>query len=128
MMLTLSELSAGRYLTTARFLNNGDTHVQPRCRAILTTVPDDTARKRFMMSSEDYDQTGILLPLDTRNFSGVLDVTDVTAGVYRLTAILEHGQGQTVQDQRGIEVVEEGGQKVVKLLGPNRVSKTVINL
>lgn len=128
MMLTLSELSAGRYLTTARFLNNGDTHVQPRCRAILTTVPEDTARKRFLMSSEDYDQTGILLPLDTRNFSGVLDVTDVAPGTYRLTAILEHGQGGTVQDQRGIEVVEEGGQKVVKLLGPNRVSKTVINL
>ena len=38
------------------------------------------------------------------------------------------GQGQTVQDQRGIEVVEEGGQKVVKLLGPNRVTKTTINL
>jgi len=128
MMLTLSELSAGRYLTTARFLNNGDTHVQPRCRAILTTVPEDTARKRFIMSSEEYDQTGILLPLDTRNFSGVLDVTDVAPGTYRLTAILEHDQGGAVQDQRGIEVTEEGGQKVVKLLGPDRVSKTVINL
>lgn len=128
MMLTLSELSAGRYLATARFLNNGDTHVQPRCRAVLTTVPDDTARKRFIMSSEEYDQTGILLPLDTRNFSGVLDVTDVAPGTYRLTAILEHDRGGTVQDQRGIEVVEEGGQKVVKLLGPDRVSKTVINL
>ncbi len=131
MMLTVSELSAGRYLATARFLNNGDTHVQPRCRAVLTTVgtsPDDQVRKRFIMSSEEYEQTGILLPLDTRNFSGVLDVTDVSPGTYRLTAILEHDQGGAVQGQRGIQVVEEGGQKVVRLLGPDRVSKTVINL
>jgi hypothetical protein len=127
LLLTLSESSPSRYLVTARFINNGDVHVQPRCRAVLTSAPGDVIRKRLVMSSEAYDQSGVLLPLDTRNFSGVLDLSDVSAGTYRLTSILEHDKGGSVLDQRGLVVTEQGGQKIVRVVGADQVPRTVIN-
>ena len=112
-LLTLSESAPGRYLVTARFANAGDTHILPDCQAVLTTFPDGMPRKRLNMSSEAYEQTGIMLPLETRNFTGILDVSDVTAGTYRLTTILAHDKGEPVQGQTALNVVDAGESKEV---------------
>lgn len=138
MVFTVSELSPSRFIVTARFLNNGDVHVLPRCRAVLTML-DGTTRKPLVLTSEGVGQTGILLPLDVRNFSGVLDVADVTAATYRLTAILEYDRitgmqrdekgvsslkferGGSVQEQIGLEIRDEGAGKTVKLLNANQL-------
>jgi len=78
------------------------------------------------MDSEVYGQTGVLLPMDVRNYSGTLDLADVPAGTYRLTAELRYGNNARVQDQRPIEVVEEGGQKVIRVLDSRDVPPTVV--
>ncbi|MHC4520806.1 MAG: hypothetical protein ACYTAS_19625, partial [Planctomycetota bacterium] len=124
-LLSLSELAAGRYYVTATFSNLGDTHILPRCRGILSTYEQGStaggmARKRFVMDSERHGRTGIaktgnMLPLEYRSFTGVLDVGDVSPGVYVLTAILEHDKGGlSVQAQKGLRVVNEGGQTSVE--------------
>lgn len=128
MMLTVSETSPSRYMVVARFINNGDTHVQPRCRGALTTVPGDTVQKRFILTSEAFEKSGILLPMDTRNFSGVLDLADVPPGQYRVTALLEHDRPGNSWGQRGLEVVEEGGQKKINIIGMAPDDKILISL
>ncbi len=146
LVFTVSELSPSRFMVTARFLNNGDVHVLPRCRAVLTTL-DGATRKRLVLSSEGVGQSGILLPLSVRNFSGVLDVADVAPDTYRLTAILEYDRvtgmerderganvmkferGGNFQDQIGLEIVEQSAGKVVQVIDASRLGgKTVIPL
>ena len=75
------------------------------------------------MSSEAYGQTGIFLPFETRTFSGMLDVSDIPAGLYRLTAVLEYSGTQRPepaaenhpQNQMLVEVYEQGGQKAARV-------------
>ncbi len=130
LVFTLNETSPSRYLVVARFANNGNTHVTPRCRAVLTVAGDQTVRDRFNLDSEvAYGRPTMLLPLEVRNFSGVLDIASVPAGTYRLTTILEYDKGGSVQDQMAIDVVEQGGNKQVQVIDIGRVGgKTVINL
>lgn len=118
---TLAELTPSRYLVTAGFLNSGVTYVTPKCRGALTG-PLSAIYKQFLMNSEAHGQTGILLPFETRAFSGILDISEIPPGTYRLTAVLEHGTrsaqnpgpATNTQNQMLIEVSEQGGQKTAK--------------
>jgi hypothetical protein len=126
---SLAESAPSRYLVTAWFKNLGETYVLPRCRAVLTSVPDGGVRKRFGLSSQIFDQTGHMLPTEVRGFTGVLELADVSAGLYRLTAILEHDTGSAVQSQKAIRISDENGAKVVDVLDVNAIGgKTVIEL
>lgn len=111
--MTLGETSPSRYWVTAQFVNQGDTYAQPICRAALTTE-EGLVQKRFPMESEA--RQGLLLPLEARSYAGVLDLSDVPTGPYRLTAELRFGDDGQVQQQKGIEVIEEGGKKIIQLL------------
>ncbi len=116
--LSIAESTPGRYYTTTNFLNSGVTHVTPKCKGILTGA-GDVIYKQFLMDSEAAGQTGILLPFESRTYTGVLDVSDIPVGTYRLTAILQYvgrnAQNQQViensQNQLIVEVLEENGQK-----------------
>ena len=119
-LLTLSESSPERYFVRARFSNSGVTHVLPRCRAALTTLDASgpgMTRKRLDLSSQAYNQTGSMLPCEIRHFSGVLDVSGIAPGEYRLTAILEYGVGGSAQIQKGIAISEKDGLKSVDFIG-----------
>ena len=119
--LTLSESSPNHYLVTARFSNIGDTHVLPDCRAVLSIVDDvaNTPRARFLLSSEK--RRGIMLPLEKRNFTGVLDVSRVPPGMYRLTVILTGENGESAQGQTAVRVVETTERKVVEVMNVEEV-------
>ena len=137
---TFAEASPSRYIATATFRNQGVTYVNPRCRGILTG-PGEAKYEQFLMTSEAYGQTGIFLPFETRTFSGVLDVSNIDAGVYRLTAYLEfpgrddQNEAATLnaQNQWIIEIYEQGGQKVAKIATwdktpDGKAGRTVIKL
>ena len=119
--LTLSESSPNHYLVTARFSNIGDTHVMPACRAVLSLVDDvaNTPRARFPLSSEK--QRGIMLPLEKRDFTGVLDVSTVPAGMYRLTVVLTGENGESAQGQTAVRVVNTTERKVVEVMNVEEV-------
>jgi len=140
MSISFAGLTPSRYLVTSSFLNNGVTHVTPRCKGILTPVGELEAKyQQFLMSSEASRQTGIFLPFETRTFSGVLDVSDIPVGLYRLTSIMEYvgrnAQGQisaeNPQNQMLIEVVEQDGQKSAKFAEWEKApagSRTKVNI
>ncbi len=116
--LTIAVSSPGRYFTVASFLNSGVTHILPKCKGILTGA-GEVIYKQFLMDSEAAGQTGILLPFESRTYTGVLDVSDIPLGTYRLTAVLQYtgrnAQSQAVsenaQSQVIVDVIEENGQK-----------------
>ncbi|HON93960.1 MAG TPA: hypothetical protein PK373_07355 [Sedimentisphaerales bacterium] len=123
MSISFAQLTPARYMVTSSFLNNGVTHVTPRCKGILTPAGEPDAKyQQFLMTSEASRQTGIFLPFETRTFSGVLDVSNMPLGFYRLTAVLEYtgrnSSGQispeNQQNQMLIEIYEQDGQKAAK--------------
>jgi hypothetical protein len=122
-LLTFAESQPGRYVVTARFSNVGNTHIMPNCRAVLTTVPGGTPMRRLNMSNATYEQTGMMLPLEIRNFRGVLDVSGVPTGVYRLTAVLTPDPGQAVQAQTTVRVGESDGNRTLEVMSPDEVDK-----
>jgi hypothetical protein len=126
--LALAEAAPERYLVTAVFGNFGNTHVMPDCRAVVTAVTGDVLRKQIDMRSEAWSQTGIMLPLEKRNFTGVLDVKDLPPARYRVTALLTHGQGMTVQRQAIVQVSLTGGRKELTVDTTGEVPLTTIEL
>ena len=127
-LLSITESSPSRYLATATFVNTGETHIQPRCQGVVTYGGQAAVSMRFLMTSnEAYRQDSMMMPMETRMFSGVLDVSGMSPGTYVLTAALEY-EGGNVQQQRAIEIVSEGGQKVARIVDMSQVPKTVIKL
>jgi len=134
-VLTVSETSPSRYLVTGAFQNAGATHVTSlSCQGYLSLVGGGgtgaAIYKRFPMTCEAVGQMGILLPFESRTFSGVLDVSDVPADQdYYVTAVLKWpgGPADGVQEQRVIKVTEQGGRKVARM-GTAAVAPLVIKM
>ena len=118
-VLTLSETGPSRYLVTGGYMNGGEMYVTPSCQGVLSLagVGGVTNYKRFLMSSENYGQKAIMLPLEARSFTGVLDISDVPSNIYFLTSVLKWpgGSPDGLQEQRTIEVYEQGGRKYARM-------------
>jgi hypothetical protein len=134
-VLTASESGPSRYLAVGTFANGGETHVTAlSCQGVLSIVGAGgggaAVVKRFLMSSEQFGQRGVLLPFDVRSFSGVLDLSDVAPGAYYLTSILNFpgGPADGVQRQINIEVSEQGGRKTARMVGTSDRAPQVIKL
>ena len=63
-------------------------------------------------------KSGVMLPLEVRDFSGAIDFANVPPGTYRLTAILEYGPnpGQKVDKQIAIRISIEGDRRLVEVI------------
>jgi hypothetical protein len=102
------------YYIVARFGNFGYIHFTPiRCRAAVVDPTTSMPKARASLSSR---KTGMMLPFEARDFSGVIDFSNVPVGTYRLAAELQYGPGQMVGKQIGIRVMAQGGQKVIEVL------------
>jgi hypothetical protein len=116
----ISELAPTKYLVFARTTNMGTTHALPSCYAAVLT-PTGELRRRVQMSSELYNQVGNQLPLETRNFSGVLDIAGLPAGQYVLGISLETEKYPAEQSQTGLIIKDSNGVKTVESVGVEAV-------
>jgi hypothetical protein len=103
------------YYIVARYGNFGRIHFTPlRCRVAIV----DSAGQPKAMASLISRKTDMMLPLEARDYSGVIDITRVPVGTYRLAAELKYGPDLTerTDQQIGIRVMAQGGQKVIEVL------------
>lgn len=152
-VLTIAELSPSRYQAAATFSNKGANHVtELNCLGYLSKIgatagTGASVLKRFLMTNETPGQTGLLLPIDARSFSGVLDVSDVPIDTYYLTAILTYPESPAegaqktdtakkaagtpkpttidVQKSITIEVYEEGGARKARMKDVTGVTQKI---
>ena len=115
MKLTLAAEEESKYVIVARFGNIGNAHFKHRCTAAVTTPANETITNLLLTGKAE-----MWLPLEVRDFSGVLDVFDFATGTYSLMAILEYATpegiiGQTTQGIP-IRVSMEGGQRIVEII------------
>jgi len=114
MTLRPAHKGGSEYYIVARFGNFGSIHFTPiKCRVAVVDPATSLPRIRTSLSSM---KTGIMLPFEARDFSGVIDFSKVPVGMYRLAVELQYGPTQMADKQIGIRVMAQGGQKVIEVL------------
>jgi hypothetical protein len=58
-----------------------------------------------------------MLPFETRDFSGILDLSHVPADTYRLAAAIEYAPKQWADKQIAVRVSLEGDRRIVEIIG-----------
>ena len=114
--LRVSSLDAMNYTVTADCLNLSDARFLPRCRGVVRTTGLNQANVReFEMASDVfYQESGPLLPMEPRSFTGILNIAALDPGTYLLFVQLDNDLGgDPTSDYKGIEVVEENGVKSI---------------
>lgn len=113
MKLTPALMEGSRYLIIARFGNFGNIHFNPiECKAVPVSTTGASLEKIWLRS----EKRGPMLPLEVRDFSGVLDVSTFPAGTYYLVAGLEYAPGVRKEKYIGIRISIQGGQRVVDIV------------
>ena len=119
MKLTVAAMEASKYIVVGRFGNLGNSHFTPKCRAMVRTLTTGATVARLLLSGK----AGLMLPLEVRDFSGVVDFSRVNAGTYRLTAILEYA-GELVATEIPIRVsIGPNEQRLVEIVRPKEVEE-----
>ena len=99
------------------FTNHGHVYFTPkRCRAGLAIISGQYANQLRTVTTLRSNQPGIILPLEKRGYSGVLDLSSVEADRYRLEAILEYvedGVKKSINKQSAIQVSIINGRRTV---------------
>jgi len=116
--VTVGLQEGSKYIVVGRFWNVGNIHLTPKCRASVAT-PQGTVKAAVALSGDP----GLMLPLEIRDFSEVIDFSTIAAGYYRLMVALEYGPKEPVVGQIPIQVSVEGGQKVVQVVGTEEFEK-----
>jgi hypothetical protein len=107
------DLGDSKYLVAASFCNNGLVHFVPiRVKAGLAMANGIQRITTFMSG----DPT-LWLPFETRNFSGVLDLSNISADLYYLAAGIEYAPEVWVYKQMAVRVSIEGERRVMQVLG-----------
>ena len=109
--LQLEHQSGSEYSIKSTFLNAGQMHFRPSCMAVLRT-PDGGFARSLMLSGEPED---VMLPIEPRIFSGVLDFAGMSDGYYRLEATLRYGSQDVVSTAVPISVSLQTGRVVVEI-------------
>ena len=113
MKLSPALKEGSQYYIVARFGNFGPIHFTPiRCRA---AVVSDTGAPRALVALSS-SKSDIMLPLEVRDFSGIIDFSQFSAGTYRLAAALEYAPDQRAVKQIGIRVLPQGEQRIVEVV------------
>jgi len=116
MKLSPALKEGSQYYIVARFGNFGRIHFTPiRCRAAVVDAADPTGRPRAVTALSS-SKSDIMLPLEIRDFSGIIDFSNVSAGTYRLAAVLEYAPGEVATKQIGIRVLPQGQRKIVEVV------------
>ena len=115
---SLGAMEASKYIVVSGFGNIGNVHFKPRCKATVNDLQGQSVATVLLSG-----KLHTMLPLEMRNFSGVLDFSKVPSGTYRLTASLEYAPGEAESRDKPIQVSVQGDRKVVRIMSEEELKK-----
>jgi len=114
--LTPYLVSGSKYQVVGRFVNYGLVHVSPlKCKATITDLTSSVPRISAKLADE---AGGYMLPGETRNFEGILDLATLDPGEYRLSVGLQYSEDLPwAQKQSQVRITVEGENRVMEVMG-----------
>ncbi len=112
----IQDLGQSNFLISAQFGNFKTIHFMPitvKAAVIPTTGAAGIPRASIFLSGDP----SLMLPYETRQFSGVMDFSILPADTYLLRARLEYARNIFAPVDKLIQVSIEGDQRVVQILG-----------
>jgi len=104
-----------KYVIQVKSTNTGNVHFIPECKAAVTNsdgVP--------VLETALDDQGQVMLPLEIKDFSGILDFSKTEEGIYRLSVSMDYGEKtEEVNKILPIQVSIEEGEKIVTVISVN---------
>jgi hypothetical protein len=111
--LTVQDLGESQYLVVARFGNYGLVPFVPiRVKTALSMSTGINRMGMFMTGNRN-----LMLPFETRDYAGVLDLSYVPADRYRLGAAMEYAPGVWADKQMAVRISIEGNRRIVEIEG-----------
>jgi hypothetical protein len=112
-LITPQDLGESKYLIGAKFGNYGMIHFTPIKVKAGLTMPNGINRVQTFL----YGNPNIMLPFEDREFSGVLDLSEVPADLYRFAAAIEYAPGVWADKQMAVRVSIEGERRIINIVG-----------
>jgi len=105
------------FLVLVGYTNDGSTFFKPnKCKAGLVFTSGQYLSQVRTSTTLRSEQPGVILPLETRRYSGVLDLSSVDAENYRLEVNLDYGGVEQIRKQSSIQVSIVNGRRLVQTL------------
>lgn len=104
-----------QFLVVVDYTNYGEVHFTPlKCRAGLAITSGTMAGAVRASTTLSCDERGVMLPLTNRKYSGIIDLSSVPEGIYRLEANMEYAKDKSVNKQISIQVSLNGEMRLVR--------------
>ncbi len=126
--LMTNYVSGSKYQIVGGFSNLGKTHFTPiKCKAAITGPTETIPRISALLQSP---VRGYMLPLESRDFTGVIDLASLDPGTWLLSVGLKFGTGENdwVYKQHQIKVTTEGLRRVVETTGTQEDLKQLLEV
>lgn len=121
--ITIAQQGGEEYIVSAVFGNYGQIHIIPkRCKAVITNANGMALNSGVFLTGE---KSGVMLPFEFRAYSGVLDFSPCTPGLYLVHVNLEYNEKEVSNSQIGIEVIGEKQQRIIKTIQLGEYEKRV---
>lgn len=122
-------ISGSKYQVVGRFNNVGITHFTPiRCKAAVTELTSNIPRISTILQS-DLSLRGLyMLPSENRNFSGIMNLSLLDPGEYRLSVAMQYVEGKWQSKQAAIRITTEGGRRILETIGMQEDLKQVLEV
>lgn len=113
MNLHLQNLGESKYLVNTKFGNYGLLHFKPKTCKASVVMSTGMPRSTIFLSGNP----SLMLPYETRQFTGIMDLSFLPADTYALAAALEYAPGKLATKQMAIRVSIEADERIVDILG-----------
>lgn len=120
-VLSLNIASAGtgsEYLIASKVGNVGNVHIVPVCSAYLRT---DSGRpmKRIPLSGD----SSLMLPMEFRDFSGLIDFSEFGEGLYYIRTFINYGRDSSPASSQELPLqvtIGTNGRRIVEVVQPTK--------
>jgi len=115
MEVSLAAEEDSKYVIQAESANIGNVHFIPECKAAVTNSDGV-----LVLGTALSGQGQVMLPLEIRDFSGILDFSKAEEGIYRLSVLMDYGEkADEVNKILPIQISVKEGEKIVAVIPVN---------
>ena len=111
--MTLAETDEpSHYAVAVKITNAGNIHINPACNAAIITDEGKTVAKIPLIGL-----TNLMLPMEFRDFSNILDFSGLSEGTYHLWVNFEYARNDVVSNELPLKVsVGADGKRIIEII------------